>query len=63
MPQVEFRPLCTKYLTLADIDKFKESIYNGYFFEMFVEDLPMYGYVGETSGDDFLLGDIMEGVK
>jgi hypothetical protein len=60
---VEFRPLCTKYLTPEDIDKFKESIYNSYFFEMFVEDLPMYGYVGETSGEDFLLGDIMEDSK
>lgn len=62
LDQVEFRTLCTKVLTPRDLERFKEAIYNSYFFEMFVEDLPMYGYVGEASGDD-LLGEIMEDGK
>lgn len=42
--------------------KFKEAIHNNYFFEMFVEDLPMWGYVGDFVNEDLLMGEV-EGSK
>jgi hypothetical protein len=38
--------------------KFKEAIHNNYFFEMFVEDLPMWGYIGDASGEDIIMGEV-----
>ena len=33
-------------------------MHQDYFFEFFVEDLPMWGYVGEIIGEDLLLGEV-----
>jgi hypothetical protein len=64
MDNVDFRPLCSKTLSPDDIESFKESILNNYFFEMFIEDLPMYGYVGEAGdGEEDLFTEIMENEK
>lgn len=35
---------------------FTHAIENDYYFEMFIEDLPMWGYIGEVEGEDVLLG-------
>lgn len=59
---VEWRLLCKKLLTPADLKKLKDAIHNNYFFEMFVEDLPMWGYVGDTADEDILVGEV-EGSK
>lgn len=39
---IDWRSLCKKTLTSSDLKRFKEAIHNNYFFEMFVEDLPMW---------------------
>jgi hypothetical protein len=55
---IEYRVLCKKTLTPDDLVKLKEAVHNYYFFEMFVEDLPMWGYVGDVSDEDFIMGEV-----
>ena len=57
---IEWRLLCKTTLGAKDLTKFKEAIHNNYFFEMFVEDLPMWGYIGDFEDEDAILGE-MEG--
>lgn len=59
---VEWRLLCNKQLTSKDLVALKEAIHNEYFFEMFVEDLPMWGYIGDTADEDLIVGET-EGSK
>ncbi|KAL3925256.1 MAG: hypothetical protein SGILL_000534 [Bacillariaceae sp.] len=54
---VEWRLLCKKLLRPTDIEAFKEAIHNNYFFEMFVEDLPMWGYIGDITDEDMIIGE------
>ncbi|GMH52556.1 hypothetical protein TrRE_jg1584 [Triparma retinervis] len=56
--QVPWRQLCQTTLTPEDVAAFKEAVHNDYYFEFYVEDLPMWGYVGEISGEDLVLGEI-----
>ena len=51
---VEWRLLCKTSFNKDDLDKFKKAIQNNYFFEMFVEDLPMWGYIGDISEEDII---------
>lgn len=57
---IEWRLLCKRTLGTKELMKFKEAIHNNYFFEMFIEDLPMWGYIGDFEGEDAILGE-MEG--
>lgn len=50
----EWRPLCTITLTPADVAKFEEAVAQDYYFEMFLDDLPILGYVGFQEGGDML---------
>jgi hypothetical protein len=59
---VDWRLLCQKKLEPSDLIKFKEAIHNNYFFELFVEDLPMWGYIGDVADEDLLIGEV-EGSK
>jgi len=47
MDEIEWRLLCKTTLGTKELTKFKEAIHNNYFFEMFLEDLPMWGYIGD----------------
>ena len=62
MDSVEWRLLCKKELDTSDLQKLKDAIHNNYFFEMFVEDLPMWGYIGDVANEDIIIGE-MEGSK
>jgi transmembrane 9 superfamily member 3 len=44
-------------LDTEELTLFKEAIHNNYFFEMFVEDLPMWGYIGDAVDEDLILGE------
>lgn len=55
---VDWRMLCKTELSAPDLARFKEAIHNNYFFEMFVEDLPMWGYIGDFSDEDFIIGEV-----
>jgi len=48
---------------VADVKKFREAIEDDYFFEMFIDDLPMWGYVGEVAHEEFLLGKSIQGAR
>ena len=50
--------LCTESLSAADLARFKDAIHESYFFEMFVEDLPMWSYVGDVEAEDLLIGEV-----
>lgn len=41
--------LCNKRVTKGDVAKFKRAISRAYVYEMVVDDLPVYGYVGRTA--------------
>ena len=62
MDSVDWRLLCKTSLGKKELAKFKEAIHNNYFFEFFVEDLPMWGYIGDVADEDFLIGEV-EGSK
>jgi hypothetical protein len=47
-------------LSPEDLEAFKNAILDNYFFEMFVEDLPMWGYIGDTVEEDIFMNE-MEG--
>ena len=55
---IEWRLLCKTTLDKNDLIKLKEAIHNNYFFEMFIEDLPMWGYVGDIEDEDEILGEV-----
>ena len=58
LDSVDWRVLCKKILLPADLEQLKDAIHNNYFFEMFVEDLPMWGYIGDVSDEDFIIGEV-----
>lgn len=62
LDSVDWRLLCQTTLDKSELVKFKEAIHNNYFFEMFIEDLPMWGYVGDVVDEDFIIGEV-EGSK
>lgn len=55
---VEDRVLCTKTFNSDDLKLFKYAIDHSYFFEMYVEDLPLYGFLGEVQNEDVIQKDI-----
>nr|ABK25212.1 unknown [Picea sitchensis] len=51
--------LCRKKLTKDDLEKFREAVKKDYYFQMYYDDLPIWGFIGktdrETNADPFLL--------
>lgn len=58
MDNIEWRLLCKTSLSQSDLMKLKNAIHEYYYFEMFIEDLPMWGYVGDFSDEDFIIGEV-----
>lgn len=56
LDNVQWFSLCEKTLTPSEVKRFADAIEDDYYFEMFIEDLPMWGYIGEVEGEDLLLG-------
>jgi hypothetical protein len=50
--------VCRKTLTTDDIKAFKDAIENYYFFEMYVEDIPMAGFIGDVQNEDTIGRDL-----
>lgn len=48
--------ICEKELTEEEIDRFSTAIEEEWYGELFLEDMPMWIYVGEGESEDFLLG-------
>lgn len=60
---IPWRSLCEESLDPSDIKEFKESIEADYFFEMFIDDLPMWGYIGEVLCNVLIIFAIMTMTK
>lgn len=58
LDSVDWRLLCKTTLEKKQLEALKDAIHNNYFFEMFIEDLPMWGYVGDASGEDPIMGEV-----
>ncbi|GLT32849.1 hypothetical protein SLA2020_074850 [Shorea laevis] len=48
---VEKRTICSLELDEAKVKQFKEAIENSYWFEFFIDDLPLWSFVGEVRAD------------
>lgn len=51
---IEDRVLCKRTLTQSDLKRLKDSILNSFYFEMYVHDLAMWGYVGDIDNEDLM---------
>eukprot|EP01038_Epipyxis_sp_PR26KG_P008129 gene8129-11007_t len=60
---IPWRSLCEEYLDASDLKELKDAIEADYFFEMFIDDLPMWGYIGEVVHEEFLLGKSIQGAR
>jgi len=56
LDNVPWRLLCEQSFSRSELEMFTKAVENDYYFEMFIQDLPMWGYVGEVEGEDVLLG-------
>mmetsp|Transcript_41743 Transcript_41743/g.94262 ORF Transcript_41743/g.94262 Transcript_41743/m.94262 type:complete len:597 (-) Transcript_41743:525-2315(-) len=56
LDNVQWFLLCEKTLPPSEVKMFADAIEDDYYFEMFIEDLPMWGYIGEVEGEELLLG-------
>lgn len=55
LEDIEYKKLCTKDLEKPDIDKWADAVQRDFFFELFIDALPVWGYVGEQQDDDQLI--------
>jgi len=60
---VPWRSLCEEYLSTVELKQFKDAIEDDYFFEMLIDDLPVWGYLGEVVHEEFLLGRSIQGAR
>jgi hypothetical protein len=58
---VPWRSLCEEFLEPQDLKELKEAIEQDYYFEMLIDHLPVWGYVGEVVHEEFLLGKSIQG--
>ncbi|KAJ3364370.1 hypothetical protein GGF32_001894 [Allomyces javanicus] len=50
-------PICTATLTAPQVALFRSAILNGYRYQLFIDDLPVWGWVGQTDAiPDLMLG-------
>ena len=53
---VEFQETCTRDFSREDLAKLSTAIEEDWYYEMFADELPVWGYLGEHEAEDFLLG-------
>uniref|UniRef100_A0A0D6QSK4 Transmembrane 9 superfamily member n=1 Tax=Araucaria cunninghamii TaxID=56994 RepID=A0A0D6QSK4_ARACU len=44
--------LCKKKLTKEDLAKFREAVKNDYYFQMYYDDLPIWGFIGKIENEN-----------
>mmetsp|Transcript_25518 Transcript_25518/g.56466 ORF Transcript_25518/g.56466 Transcript_25518/m.56466 type:complete len:595 (-) Transcript_25518:255-2039(-) len=60
---VPWRSLCEEYLSTVELKQFKDAVEDDFFFEMLIDGLPVWGYVGEVVHEEFLLGRSIQGAR
>ncbi|KAF3792921.1 Transmembrane 9 superfamily member 2 [Nymphaea thermarum] len=48
----ESEVLCKKTLSKEDVAKFKDAVLKDYYFQMYYDDLPIWGFIGRVEKDD-----------
>eukprot|EP00252_Welwitschia_mirabilis_P000896 TRINITY_DN10892_c0_g1_i3.p1 TRINITY_DN10892_c0_g1~~TRINITY_DN10892_c0_g1_i3.p1 ORF type:complete len:594 (+),score=64.95 TRINITY_DN10892_c0_g1_i3:213-1994(+) len=48
----ESETLCVQKLTKDDLAKFREAIKNDYYFQMYYDDLPLWGFIGKIENEN-----------
>mmetsp|Transcript_3079 Transcript_3079/g.10615 ORF Transcript_3079/g.10615 Transcript_3079/m.10615 type:complete len:594 (+) Transcript_3079:38-1819(+) len=48
-------PLCSEPMTPEDLQALKDAIEDDYFFEFWIDDLPLWGYLGESSNENIII--------
>nr|CAD1825100.1 unnamed protein product [Ananas comosus var. bracteatus] len=48
---VESKTVCRKKLTKKDVAKFRNAVSNDYYFQMYFDDLPVWGFIGKVDKD------------
>ncbi|XP_031483990.1 transmembrane 9 superfamily member 2-like [Nymphaea colorata] len=48
----ESEVLCKKTLSKEDVAKFKDAVLKDYYFQMYYDDLPIWGFIGKVEKDD-----------
>ncbi|KAF3791321.1 Transmembrane 9 superfamily member 2 [Nymphaea thermarum] len=48
----ESEVLCQKTLSKEDVAKFKDAVLKDYYFQMYYDDLPIWGFIGRVEKDD-----------
>lgn len=56
-PHIGLKPCVVWYGWVEQKKAFADAIEDEYYFEMFIDDLPMYGYIGEVRTTACLLPD------
>lgn len=41
-------PLCMKELKAKDLEKFRKAVKEDYYFQMYYDDLPIWGFIGKV---------------
>ncbi|CAM9774339.1 unnamed protein product, partial [Chrysoparadoxa australica] len=57
---VEWRSVCAKVLSRKDIAAFQDAIDDKFYFEMFIDGLPLWGYLGKAEGEGIRLSPIRQ---
>jgi len=60
---IPWRALCEEYLNAKELKQFKDAVEDDYFFEFLIDDLPLWGYIGEVVHEEFLLGRSIQGAR
>jgi len=45
---LESKPVCSKKLTTEDVAKFRNAVAKDYYFQMYYDDLPLWGFIGKV---------------
>ncbi|XP_066383487.1 transmembrane 9 superfamily member 3-like isoform X1 [Miscanthus floridulus] len=46
--EVESKAVCSKKLTIEDVVKFRNAVAKDYYFQMYYDDLPLWGFIGKV---------------
>lgn len=63
--EVSLLTIYSKFLFsyIPQLKALKDAIEGDYFFEMLIDELPMWGYIGEVVHEEFLLGKSIQGAR
>lgn len=61
--EVSFPTILISFLRFSQLKSLKDAIEDHYIFEMFIDELPMWGVIGEVVHEDVALGGYIQGAR